>query len=323
MKIEHMREFVTLAKYLNYTLAAEHLFITQPVLSRHINALEAELGIKIFRRNTQNVRLTEVGNLFLERIQSILSEYDNMLRDVHLKDQRHDTELRIGIPFYTINYYLDQVPHRFMESYPKIKLTYLIDHPDNIINALKMDEVDLIVVANMPFRHSEEFTFYDVFIEQYNVLVSRKHPLAQRQSVTVADLSGETFLGVTTNYFECIWALIKKLCRHNGFEPNVPVRLNQLESVFISVEQGAGIFIEGQSLNSVPQVNLATLPLVGEGCTRRVSIVYKDESINQAVQYFIRVYDNNILQQPSWQSVGSRIPIAKQKRTGSRTKKAE
>jgi DNA-binding transcriptional LysR family regulator len=294
VKIEYLREFVTLAEYLNYTLAAERLFITQPVLSRHINALESELGVTIFQRNTQNVKLTKAGLFFLERIRSILSEYDGLFREVRLKEQGYDTELRIGIPYYSTSYYLGQTPSRFTEACPRIKLTYLINHPDHIIEALKMDEVDLLIAAHMPFRYSEEFTFHDVFEEPYNVLFPKNHPLAEQPSVTVSALSGETFLGTDTNYFACTWSYIKNLCRQNGFEPKMPIKYNQLESVLIAISQGAGIIIEGQNLKSIPQFDLATVPLVGEGCSRRVSLVYKDGNKNRVVQQFIQIFDSSI-----------------------------
>jgi DNA-binding transcriptional LysR family regulator len=296
VKIEYLREFVTLAEYLNYTLAAERLFITQPVLSRHINALEDELGVTIFQRSTQNVRLTKAGTFFLERIRSILSEYDGLFREVRLKDQGYDTELRIGIPYYSTNYYLGQVPRWFTEACPRIKLTYFINHPDHIIEALKMDEIDLLIAAHMPFKYSEEFTFHDVFEEPFNVLFPKNHHLAEEPNVTIAALSGETFLGTETNYFACTWSYIKQLCRQNGFEPKIPVKFNQLESVLIAIGQGAGIIIEGQNLKSLPQVDLATVPLVGKGCSRRVSLVYKDGKKNQVVQQFIRIFDNSIVQ---------------------------
>jgi DNA-binding transcriptional LysR family regulator len=293
VKIEYLREFVILAEYLNFTQAAEHLFITQPVLSRHINALETELGATILHRSTQNVKLTEVGSFFLERVRSILSEYDGLIREVRLKDQGYDTVLRIGIPYYSTNYYLGQVPRWFIEAYPRIKLTYLTDHPDHIIEALKKDEVDLLIAAHMPFRYAEDFTFHDVFVEPLNVLFPGNHRLAERPNVTIADLSGESFLGVETNYFNCTWSYIKNLCRQNGFEPKEPVKYNQLESVVIAIGQGAGIIIEGQNLKSLPQVDLATVPLVGEGCSRLVSLIYKEGNKNPSVQKFIRIYDKH------------------------------
>jgi DNA-binding transcriptional LysR family regulator len=299
VKIEYLRDFVTLAEYLNYTLAAEHLFITQPVLSRHINAIEAELGVTLFHRSTQNVRLTEVGAFFLERFRTILSEYDSIFWEVHLKDQGYDTELRIGIPYYSTNYYLGQIPRLFMEANPRIKLTYLTDHPDHIIEALKMNEVDLLIAAHMPFRYAEDFTFHDVFEEQYNVLFPGNHPLAGQRNVTIGDLSGETFLGTETNYFDCTWSYIKELCRKVGFEPNAPIKYNQLESVVIAAGQGAGIMIEGQNLNNLPHVDSATVPLVGEGCSRRVSLVYKNGNKNQAVRQFIRIYDSAVSKRQS------------------------
>jgi DNA-binding transcriptional LysR family regulator len=295
MKLEYLKEFVVLGKCLNFSLAAELLYITQPVLSRHISALETEMGVKLFHRNTKNVALTDVGYYFFGRVQSLLEMFDSLFLDVSMKEQGYDTALRIGLPYYSMTYYLGQMPLHFTEQYPRVKLTYLTGHPDQIIEALMRDEVDLIVIAHMSFRHAEKLRFHELFQEPYSVLFPRTHPLAARSIVTIPELAGETFLGVESNFFASTWTYIQNLCRSHGFEPEGPIKYNQLESVIIAIQQGAGIIVEGQNLHTLPREELAAVQLEGEGCSRMVSIAYREENRNPAIPLFVRAFEQLLL----------------------------
>ncbi len=76
MKIQSMREFITLSELKNFNYAAEKLFLSQPTLSRHIKELEEELGVTLFSRSTRRVELTEYGLYFLPFAKRIVSAED-------------------------------------------------------------------------------------------------------------------------------------------------------------------------------------------------------------------------------------------------------
>lgn len=75
MDMIRVEEFLTLAECLSYSEAARRLYITQPVLSRHIRALEAELGGKLFWRNTCHVKLTPFGVLAVAELGAVAERY--------------------------------------------------------------------------------------------------------------------------------------------------------------------------------------------------------------------------------------------------------
>lgn len=83
MELSYIKEFIVLAEYKNFSKAAEELYISQPTLSKHIQAMERELGGKLFNRSTHGVSLTEFGELFLPfaiRISDVQNEYESVLQ---------------------------------------------------------------------------------------------------------------------------------------------------------------------------------------------------------------------------------------------------
>ena len=79
MKLSVMREYVHLCSTKNYTKTAEELYIDQSALSRHIAALEKEMGTQLILRSKNSFQLTEAGKLVEIQFQKILLEYQNTL----------------------------------------------------------------------------------------------------------------------------------------------------------------------------------------------------------------------------------------------------
>jgi len=76
MEIRHLKYFMVLAEELNFTRAAEKLFIAQPPLSRQIRELEQELNATLFNRNNKKVELTEAGKFYAKEIRQLLDTLD-------------------------------------------------------------------------------------------------------------------------------------------------------------------------------------------------------------------------------------------------------
>ncbi len=84
MDINRFEEFIVLADCLNYSKAASLLYLTQPVLSRHIHELEDLLGAQLFIRNTHRVTLTPVGELAAEELGNAMEAYHKAMRNIKL-----------------------------------------------------------------------------------------------------------------------------------------------------------------------------------------------------------------------------------------------
>lgn len=80
MNISYFAEFVALSESLNFSATASQLSISQPALSNHIQALEEELGVKLFERTRRSVALTKEGRLLLADARNLLDQYADMHR---------------------------------------------------------------------------------------------------------------------------------------------------------------------------------------------------------------------------------------------------
>jgi DNA-binding transcriptional LysR family regulator len=291
MKIEYFREFIVLAEYLNFTTAAEHLYISQPVLSRHMFALEAHLGAQLLKRNTQSVTLTDLGVLFLANIKRILFDYDDLTALLRMKNQGFSNRLRIGIPYYAIRDYLGHFPESFEAKCPDIKLQYIVGDPDEVLNALLLKKTDLILMSCKNFPCSDQFEFHTLFKEPIGVLISKKDPLAERTSCSFAELSDKLFFSISdSSYFSESWMNTRNLCQKSGFIPRGPIMMSHAEAALIAVCRGDGVMILGRHMRVHASDEIAYLELTDENCERTVNICCKKSEHSVAVRKFIRMF---------------------------------
>lgn len=288
--IEQFREFLTLAEYLNFSAAAESLFITQSALSRHIAALERELGSKLFERSTQSVQLTQAGAIFKEQISPIVDSYDEACARLRILKAGYSSRIRISYPLYATHDYLGSVPEMFEQKYPNIKLEYNIGDPNTVMQNLLDGKTDLAIMARYSLPSNGKLEFRELFTERLGVLMSRDNPLARRHELSMGDLQGQTFLSIDNIYFRTAWRHTLSLCKKAGFTPNAPALINQMEALMMAVRRGDGISVVGQHMRNQQSALIAFRPLTGEDCVRQVCMWYRPDNPNGAIEKFIKFY---------------------------------
>lgn len=290
MKIDYFREFVVLADYLNFSAAAEHLFITQPVLSRHMAALEEDLGVRLLDRNTQEVRLTAAGRLFYERILKVLTDYDDLRQMLRLQKEGYESRLCVGVPYYAISDYLGDIPEAFESKYPTVKLTYEVGSPDAILSYVEQDRVDVALLPHLTFPRGNTLNFHDFYTEHLGVLINSEDPLAEKESCKLADLKRCTFFQIGGTYFSSTWEQLRYLCRRRGFEP-VQSNMSLMESAIIAVRRGDGIVVAGHHMRSQAVNGVSYLRLEDEDCIRNIAICYKRANKNRdTIRKFVHMF---------------------------------
>jgi len=122
MELRHLRYFVAVAEELHFGRAAQRLHMAQQPLSRQIRDLEAELGVQLFYRTKRTVRLTEVGQVFLNETRKTLQQAEQAVLLTQRIGRGEVGQLAVGFTGPALNSVLPKAARQFKERYPKVNL---------------------------------------------------------------------------------------------------------------------------------------------------------------------------------------------------------
>ena len=118
LDLEYLREFAVFAKYMNMTKAAHELFISQPRLSQHMKALEAELGFPLMeRKRGQKCKLTPAGSMFCASVQTMLRDYDDAVRRCEECASEASVSLTVSKPSLSVTQVFRQASQEYRQLY--------------------------------------------------------------------------------------------------------------------------------------------------------------------------------------------------------------
>ncbi|MCK9613826.1 MAG: LysR family transcriptional regulator [Bacteroidales bacterium] len=181
-----LKVFNTVAKRLNFTKAAEELYITQPAITKHIQEIENHYKVKLFERNGTKIKLTQAGETLLQYSDQLFAIYRNLEFEINSLTQRHSGILRIGASTTIAQYVLSPVLATFHQKFKDIKITLFNNNTEQIEHFLQNNDIDLGIIEgqskNSLFKYTE-------FVKDELVLVaSTKNPLAKRQTIELDEL---------------------------------------------------------------------------------------------------------------------------------------
>ena len=127
MDIKVLKYFVQVAKDQSYTRAADHLFLSQPALSKLIKKLERELKVPLFRVQKNGVYLTDYGEQFYRRVVPIISEFDSLSAFVETMHSAPVGRLKLGVTPMIASLYVVDIVTNFNRQWPDIELQLIED----------------------------------------------------------------------------------------------------------------------------------------------------------------------------------------------------
>ena len=186
MRLDYLRYFNHLAKVLNFTKAAEDLFVAQPTLSVAIKRMEQELGVKLFKRGkgSSRIELTESGAAYYEYVSLALNNLDTGLRVAREIQGEANSLVRVGTVYSMQGINWSQAMQAFLSKKsnpPKISIEQ--SYSPELIARLRKGELDVVFAARM-----DDLNYIYVWSQPLVLGVHRNHPLAKREKITLDDL---------------------------------------------------------------------------------------------------------------------------------------
>ncbi len=181
-----LKVFRSVATQLSFTKAANELFISQPAISKHIQEIEKEYGVRLFDRIGNRIQLTRAGQLLLDHTCKIIDAYQSLNFDMKKLTEKSEGELRLGASTTISQYILPEIIVKFRKRYPDIRLTLLSGNSHEIEDALINGRIDLGMVEGSK-RH-QQFKYTPFMDDELVAIVKADNPLAERDEIDTAEL---------------------------------------------------------------------------------------------------------------------------------------
>ncbi|MBL4568328.1 MAG: LysR family transcriptional regulator [Flavobacteriaceae bacterium] len=209
MTITQLKYVLSVAKYQNFTVAAEHSFVTQPTLSMQIQKLEDELNAKIFNRSTKPIELTDIGKKIVEQAKIIVDESNRITDIVHQQKGYIGGEFKLGIIPTIMPTLLPMFLKNFTKKYPKVNLIIEELTTDEIIRKLTDGHIDVAIAAT-PLEN-EAIKERPLYYEPFVGLIPRDHRLYKHKKIEIDDLEVDDILLLEDGH--CFKDSVLNLCR--------------------------------------------------------------------------------------------------------------
>lgn len=260
MNLLQLEYFVTLARFGSFRKTAEHLYVSQPAVSKQISLLEKEWGVPLFDRGYRVVTLTPSGKIMLDAIEQAQKEFDDALYQAKRSSQAGKTELKLGIPESSNLGNLSDILSGFQQEHPEVILKVghfptsqlLLRYPDG--------EYDMVINHERNLRNKSELELHTLAERRHVAIISRNHPLFEPGKTVFEDLKKERVYvpapeGTTLTMDYCAY-----ICAHHGFTPREVIPLPNVESVLLAVKMDFGIAVLDDLISLPENLELEAVP---------------------------------------------------------------
>ena len=277
MNLRDLRYLVALADLRHFGRAADACFVSQPTLSTQIRKLEEELGVVLIERAPRKVMLTAAGQDAVQRARRIVAEVDELKESARRSRDPASGALRLGV-FPTLGPYL--LPHvvpRIRARFPHLELLLVEEKSDVLLSRLREGKLDAGLLA-LPVADDQLHTEF-LFEEPFVLAVPESHPLAQRGSLTLAELSHQQLLLLEDGH--CLREQALDVCRLSGANEKSEFRATSLETLRQMVAADVGITLLPTLAVKPPVAHSQNIHLLGfsdSHPSRRIAMVWRKSS---------------------------------------------
>lgn len=291
VNFELYKVFYFAAKTMNFSKAAEKLYVSQSAVSQSIKLLEKRLNTKLFFRHTKNMKLTSEGETLFKHVEQAFNFIRSGERAIFEIGNLIQGEIRIGASDTICKYFLLPYFKKFHEDYPNIKI-HITNRPSPVcVDLLKSGNIDIAVV-NLSNKYKYENlevtpvkTIQDVFIggENFSNLKNKPMKLKELEKYPILSLEKNS---TTRTYFD-------QLIKNNDVKISPEFELDSIDLLVEMTKIGMGIsfVIEDAVKEEVKKGTIFTLNIKETISSRSIGVVTHNKiPLPPAGKEFIKMF---------------------------------
>ena len=282
------RIFFEVAKQGNISKAAESLYISQPAISKTIVRLEDNLNVKLFKRNSRGVSLTEEGEVLFRHVQEAIHHIEEAENALQKMKDYHIGHLDIGASTTLCRYILLPYLKKFMEEFPNIQINLKNQDSAKNIQVLEAQDIDIALVAipkhlspNQKVILEQEvediFVASPKYIENLKALHGNNFSLFQTATVMLMDDKN-----VSRHY-------IDMYIRENQLDFKQVIALNTMDLLidFAKIDMGISCVIRSFVEKDLENGSLVQIDIAPPIPRRKIGFMYHANNCSKSLESFI------------------------------------
>ena len=245
----------------NFTRAAEQLSLTQPAVSQHIRALEQELGVRIFDRVNNAMRLTHEGEIIVKYAKRMMALRRNMQDELD-NEKLQIATLTVGITHTAESNAIAETLARYVQRHENVTVKVITSSADKLCAKIKNYEIDFAIIDGK--KPDPDLRYLMLDTDSLVMIVSPTHRLAKRNSATIHDLQKERLIlrlptsstrKLFTSSLECLGLSM------NAF--NVVLEMDNIATIKDLIRRDFGVSVLARSacMDEVSKRKIIALPI--------------------------------------------------------------
>ena len=288
MDHRQLMSFLTLAEELHFVRAAERLHITQSAVSQQIAKLEKQLNVRLFDRTKRKVTLSVAGQIFLEEARKGIRQLETAAAMAGRAAKGQTGRISIA--------YVDAAPFNilsplvlaFRQAFPEVHLDLHEMISSEQFAAVLAGRID--VGLTRPMMTDPAIRSLLLQREPYVVVMPVGHPLANSDSIDMADLRHEPFIGTSAEKARYIEERFRDLTRRLGFTRRIVQEVNQIHAIIGLVGGGLGVTLVPQSVSKLKISGVVFKPLKNRNAPEaEMTAIWRANDDSPVVQRFLQI----------------------------------
>lgn len=287
MELRHVRAFIAVADELNFGRAARRLGLSQPPLSKQIQALEGTLGVALFERDKRGVRLTKGGEAALHEAYRLIEQCDRLQQAARRAEAGESGHLTIGyLPsaFYEV---LPRLLERFRAECPEVDVSLKEFSTAGAVQELRSGRLDVAVIRMA--QGVEPLQSLLLRTERCFVALPSGHPLAGQSVLRLEDLAQEALVVPSSHVFPRYFNAILEAFEKARVRPRFHHEALSIASLLAVVASGIASSLVPRSLQDSPTPGVAFVALAETIPIVDMSLVWNGDAPSRLLERFIAV----------------------------------
>jgi len=284
MDTASLQAFVEVVRTGSFSVAAQHLFLTQSAVSKRIAQLETQLNTRLFDRIGRSITLTEAGNRLLPQAENILTQFEDAKRLLNNLSGETSGRLSLAASHHISLHRLPVTLRRFIKTFPDVELDLRFYESEIAYEAVVRGDIELALITLSP-ESDPRIIAETLWVDRLHYCVASDHPLASQSPLEFDQINAYPAILPASNTFT--YQIVHQQLAALGLQPNLGISTNYLDTIRMMVRSGLGWSLLPETLIDGELVRLNT---GGQTIERPLGFIYhRERTLSNAARELMKM----------------------------------